>query len=131
MCIASKIVLKEYSKGIFKRKIRRFDHSSITGSGIITRQHTWTVCEISSSSGLRQYNSKLKVGRPSTLDLKQDEPSPVKLCSFCLSEIAPGKSHMCTKTMRESNRVNSIIVTQEKSADKIVSAVFKIKMRTK
>ena len=128
VCQTCRRILHDYANGIFTRKITIFNHSTITGSNVITRDHTCKVCDVGSSSGLRQYTSKIKpsVGRPPINDPKA-EPSPIKLCSFCFSKLSPGNAHKCTQTTRENNILKEII-PKERSSEKIASAVLKNKL---
>ena len=123
LCTTCNFYLSQYSQGIFERQIKLFDFSSITGSPILTRDHTCTVCEI----GLTNFfgRSKPKLGRPRNTECDVC-PTPVTLCSFCFSTISPGKSHLCTQTTREKNIMTCI--QNEKTGEKIASAILKKKL---
>lgn len=108
LCLTCSIYLNQYSNGIFERKIKLFDHSSITGSPILTKNHTCTVCEIGSKSNF--HCSKPKKGRPHSVESEIEAPTPVKVCSFCFSKLAKGKSHVCTQTTREFNILKAVQV---------------------
>ena len=63
------------------------------------------------------------VGAPSTLP-KSDPPVAMKLCSECFSEIGPGKTHQCLKTVKRENIAALVRNTSEKSmASVAVSAL--------
>ena len=100
------VKISEYSKGNFERKIILYDHTKIQGSSHITRDHSCAVCEIGKAS-LHDFEKhqmragKTSVGRPLLKNYHQ--PTPVKLCSFCLTQICKGKEHTCSLTTKQSN----------------------------
>ena len=56
-------------------------------------------------------------------------PTPIKLCSFCFTEISQGKNHLCTNTTKETNILKSL-QGSDKSSEKIAAAVLQTKFKS-
>lgn len=132
LCETCNRVLTEYGRGVFNRKIQLFDHSRITaGTPMVTREHTCLVCEIGSSMFGKCQVLKPKVGRPlQNMNMNNNiVPTPIKLCSFCFTEISQGKNHICTNTTKETNILKSL-QGSDKSSEKIAAAVLQTKFKS-
>ena len=130
LCASCSYTVNDYSKGIFVKRINVFDHSQIRGSSLITRDHTCLVCDIASASLNDSIKFKKSIksnpGRPSTKPLV-DPPSPITLCSFCLSKTSKGKPHICSDTSRVDN-LKDIISSNKKTGEKLASFIIKDKV---
>ena len=81
-----------------------------------TRQNTdipcpCTICNIARLKnqdyiGFKNEHSN-KTGRPAEGE-KGPSPKALKMCSECLSELAPGKTHNCDKTTKRLNMINLV-----------------------
>ena len=54
-------------------------------------------------------------------------PAPIKICTQCQGEMAPGVSHECTKTARNSNVVELVKNMSGKSQGQILSKLIRDK----
>ena len=111
-------------------KFSIFDHSRLNLPKPATRSSPsceCLVCELGSSGrNVVQNNASLKnpVGRPCSSSFTS-ATYPLKICSSCLSHIAKGKSHKCTKSQRDENLKEFIEIDSPSSGQKIASAVLK------
>lgn len=118
ICNTCRKITSEYGRGIFTRSIKLYDHTNI-GAAPRTR---FTVsnchCIVCSTASSVPKNISMKIGvsalpdrtpsgRPPSsqqpMPTSSGKPKAIKLCSFCLTTLARGCPHECTKTMRVEN----------------------------
>ena len=147
LCSTCSRTVREYSNGNFSRKIVIFDHSQIEQI-VQTRRITkegcpCLVCEVATSmprnicqsKTLRPNSEKLK-GQSSKMLASSDEFLPsvqkpavaIKVCSFCLSILARGCPHVCTKSKRFDNLQTLVSHESPKSKEKMAVTITKDKL---
>ena len=111
--------------------IKHFDYSKLGSKRPETRSSSCDclVCLIgptkfSFQSANAKFSTKKCVGRPLSSS-PQPDPSPIKVCSACLTELSKGKPHNCNKTTRELNIQSMLESGDCKSGEKITSKILK------
>ena len=87
-----------------------------------------TVCCIARMD-MNEYKEYLKghknsLGRPS-LKPKMEDPKNIKICEKCLSEIHPGKTHMCLETVKRENLCKLLENSSTNSKSSVISSGLK------
>ena len=62
---------------------------------------------------------------PFTLSKSNPKPAPVKICTECKGEIAPGVYHVCTRAERNNNLIDMLRSASGRSRGQIVSETLK------
>ena len=141
LCSTCSRVLREYRNGVFNRHITVFDYSTIL-SGRETRRSTNSsncsclVCDIALSiprniatkTGCASLPTSL-VGRPpKNLDVgAHTQPVAIKVCSYCLTTLLKGKSHVCNKSTRLENVEQYLNRASPNFKEKVAISVIKEK----
>ena len=93
LCTRCRIILDGYGKDDSSKTISTFDYTELVSVKHITRLSTECTCYLCTLCRKKTCNAKKdKGGRPRTVNPK---PTPIKLCSTCLSEVGQGKPHSC------------------------------------
>lgn len=120
LCTTCRLIINEYDRGVFDRSINLFDFSKKFNFSSTSERRSrcnCTICQISCS----QFGSlSLKEGKHCTKD-SEGKICPIKLCNICLSEIAQGKSHVCSSKTLENNILSRITSSvSEHIASKVI-----------
>ena len=120
LCTTCRLIINKYDRGVFDRSINLSDFSKKFNFSSTSERRSrcnCTICQISCS----QFGSQsLKEGKPCTKD-SEGKICPIKLCNICLSEIAQGKSHVCSSKTLENNILSRITSSvSEHIASKVI-----------
>ncbi|OAF65284.1 hypothetical protein A3Q56_07000 [Intoshia linei] len=122
ICSNCQKIVHEYGNGIFSRKIEIFDYFKRNTRSSQNKTCSCTIClsqlsfNFNSNNGVPKIKKRNSSGRPKTgnSDFKvskkstsfvyrnvSEKPSPMIVCSFCLSTLARGRLYSCTRAMRK------------------------------
>lgn len=137
ICATCRTVVQQYGNGNFTRNIHLFDYAKLGVQPKVTRQSNCTciVCQIATSfvgSDGGCIGGKNSVGgRPACKESDGKKPCVLRLCSICLSEVAPGKPHSCSPLAKRLENVQSLISAGPvNSAEKVASTIIKKQLST-
>jgi len=121
--------------GIYTSSIKIYDFSKLSNPPILTRSSPvceCQVCLIAKSSFASTDNPaqpRNQRGRPAASLTSDDnivqQPRPIRVCSFCLTEIQRGKEHCCTNTTRHNNILDLAVNTPKYGDQKIASSILR------
>ena len=113
----------------YTKNVELFDYSKLTTLRSVTRTSSpceCVMCVIGRSTpfnGGNKENFIFPRGRPKPTS----SPTPIKVCSACLSEVAKGKPHDCSDLKRLGNLKAIITDSPPKTDEKVAAAILTAK----
>ena len=139
LCSTCRVVVLDYGRGNFKRRLDVADLSVMAGAPPSTRSNSTcpcTLCDLASASinPSSTLSTKIRRGRPSLSELpenvKHRATVSTSLCSKCLSTVAKGIEHKCCETSRQKNIQRLIDNSHQNTKEQVASRVIKDKMES-
>ena len=127
LCLTCRGILNKYRSGDFSNRIEMFDLSKLKTLKPDTRNSSpceCTVCLIGKST---PFNFKENLprnvpqGRPCP---NKTIPTPIKMCSVCLSPIGRGKPHECCNSNRLENLKSIVASSPAKTDEKLAASII-------